>query len=148
MAIEDHVNLIGGSPLRGPNLEELGPRFPDMTRPYDAELLALAHRLAAEAGVPLKQGVYLATHGPQYETPAEIRMMRALGADAVGMSTVPEVIVARHMGMRVVGISCITNMAAGMGEAPLSHQEVMETSQRVQERFVALLRRLVGRMGR
>ncbi len=148
MVIEDHINLLGGSPLRGPNFEEFGPRFPDMSRAYDPDGIALAHRIAAEIGIPLKQGVYLATHGPQYETPAEIRMMRTLGADAVGMSTVPEVIVARHMGLRVTGISCITNMAAGISDTPLSHDEVMETSRRVQERFLALLRMLVGRMGR
>ncbi len=148
MLIEDHVNLLGSSPLRGPNDDSLGPRFPDMSRAYDPELLAQAHAVGRELGVPLKQGVYLATHGPNYETPAEIRMMRTLGADAVGMSTVPEVIAARHMGLRVLGISCITNMAAGMSPTPLSHEEVIETTRRVQQRFMRLLRALVGRLGR
>lgn len=146
MAITDHINLLGGSPLRGPNPDTLGTRFPDMSAAYDRGLLELARQVAKDLAVPLKQGVYLATHGPNYETPAEVRMMRTLGADAIGMSTVPEVIVARHMGMRVLGISCITNLAAGISATPLSHREVIETTTRVQERFLCLLRVILERM--
>ncbi|MFT8872429.1 MAG: purine-nucleoside phosphorylase [Sporolactobacillus sp.] len=146
MLINDHINMLGRSPLIGPNDEAIGPRFPDMTAAYDRELIALARRVSTELGMRLREGVYLATPGPQYETPAEVRMIRTLGADAVGMSTVPEVIAARHAGMRVLGLSCLTNMGAGMVSTPLSHQEVIETGQRVQVQFAALIRRLVAEL--
>lgn len=139
MLINDHINLLPDHPLRGPNDERLGPRFPDMTRAYDASLRQLARRAAGRVGVPLEEGVYAGGPGPCYETPAEVRMLRVLGADACGMSTVPEVIVASHMGARVLGISCITNKAAGITGEPLSHDEVTETAARVRERFHLLL---------
>ena len=139
MAITDHVNLSGWNALTGPNDDRLGPRFPDMSRAYDPALTQLLGRVAHEQGVPLKRGVYAMSAGPSYETPAEIRMMRTIGADAVGMSTVPEVVAASHMGVRVVGISCITNLAAGIGHQPLSHDEVAETAGRVRNVFVRLL---------
>ncbi|MGC9529678.1 MAG: purine-nucleoside phosphorylase [Candidatus Bipolaricaulaceae bacterium] len=128
--ISDHINMLGQNPLRGPNLDQLGPRFPDMSSAYDPQLRERARQVARRLGIPLKEGVYVATMGPSYETPAEIRAFRALGADLVGMSTVPEVIAARHAGMRVVGISCVTNYAAGVTEAPLSHEEVIATTRR------------------
>jgi purine-nucleoside phosphorylase len=147
MLIRDHLNLIPDSPLRGPNDDRLGPRFPDMTRAYDPELRALARQAAAELGVVLPEGVYAALPGPAYETPAEIRMLDAIGADAAGMSTAPETIAAVHMGARVLGISCITNHAAGTGGgAPLSHAEVTETAARVRTTFVALLDAILGRL--
>jgi len=140
MLITDHINLMGAHPLRGANDESLGPRFPDMSKAYTPLLQQLAREKAVELGIYLKQGVYLATSGPSYETPAEIRMMRTLGADAVGMSTAPEVIAARHMGMSVLGISCITNPAAGVRpDHILSHHEVLETSNRVKVQFSQLL---------
>ena len=139
MLIDDHLNLTGRNCLVGPNDEGLGPRFPDMSRAYDPMLRAVTVDAAARLGIPLKRGVYAGLLGPTYETPAEIRMLRTLGADAVGMSTVLEVIAARHMGVAVLGISCITNMAAGMTESTLNHEEVKETADRVRERFVALL---------
>lgn len=138
MLIEDHINL-GENPLFGANLDEFGPRFPDMSRAYDRDLLALAQDVAKTQGISLQQGVYFYMRGPSFETPAEIRALRTMGADAVGMSTVPEVIVARHSGMRVLGISCISNMAAGILDQPLNHEEVMETGMRVRETFSALL---------
>ncbi len=131
MVISDCFGMTGANPLFGPNLDEFGPRFPDMSKAFDGELRALAHRCAKARGTTLREGVYVQCSGPCYETPAEIRMLRVLGADAVGMSTVPEVIVARHGGLRVLGISCITNMAAGILDQPLNHEEVMETSERV-----------------
>ena len=127
MIIKDHLNLTGNNPLIGPNDESFGVRFPDMSTAYDPELRNVARKVAAENEIDVKEGVYVGLTGPSYETPAEIRMLRILGADAVGMSTVPEVIVARHSGIRVLGISCISNMAAGILPQPLSHQEVMET---------------------
>jgi len=139
MAITDHVNLSGGSPLSGPNEERLGPRFPDMSTAYDPVLLSRLYACAAAAKIDLRGGVYAVLPGPSYETPAEIRMLRVLGADAVGMSTVPEVIAARHMGVKVAGVSCITNLAAGIGGKPLSHAEVAETAGRVTETFCRLL---------
>lgn len=144
--LSDHINLLGDNPLRGPNLDPLGPRFPDMTEVYDRGLRRLAHRVAAELGIRLKEGVYLATLGPSYETPAEIRAFRALGADLVGMSTVPEAIAARHAGMRVLAISCVTNLAAGVSPAPLSHDEVIETSRRRAGDLGRLLTALVPRL--
>ncbi len=139
MMITDHVNLSGQNPLSGPNDERLGPRFPDLSTAYDPSLRALLGETALHLRIPVKQGVYACLAGPSYETPAEIRMLRAMGVDAVGMSTVPEVIAAVHMGVRVVGVSCITNLAAGIGRKPLSHAEVSETAERVRDRFAALL---------
>ena len=147
MLISDHINFMGMNPLRGPNVEELGVRFPDMSEAYSKELIALAKEVAAEQGTAVKEGVYLALSGPTYETPAEIRAFRVLGADAVGMSTVPEVIAAAHMQIPVLGISCITNMAAGMLAQKLDHKEVMETTARVQKEFTALVLGVLGRMG-
>jgi purine-nucleoside phosphorylase len=144
MQITDFINLTGRNPLRGPNLDEFGPRFPDMTYAYDRELAALAHRLAREMNIRLQKGVYCGFSGPSYETPAEIRMARILGADAVGMSTVPETIVARHCGMRVLGLSCITNMAAGILDAPLDHREVIAAGEQVKETFKSLIDAVIG----
>jgi purine-nucleoside phosphorylase len=146
MVIDDHINLLGANPLSGPNDERLGPRFPDMTEVYSARLRALADSVAAQAGLVLAHGVYVAVSGPSYETPAEIRFFRKIGADAVGMSTVPEAIAARHMGMEVLGLSCITNMAAGVLPQPLVHDEVMETARRVRSAFVALLDGIIERV--
>jgi purine-nucleoside phosphorylase len=142
-AISDHINLQGRSPLTGPNDDTMGPRFPDMTAAYDPELRAIAHDAAARAGTTLREGVYAALIGPSYETPAEIRMLRALGADLVGMSTVPETIAARHMGARVLGISCVTNLAAGISPSVLSHAEVEDTARRVRDTFARLIEETV-----
>lgn len=147
MLISDHLNLMGVNPLRGVNDERLGARFPDMSNVYDKELRATVHEAASELKIDLAEGVYAALAGPSYETPAEIRMLRTLGADAVGMSTVPEAIVARHAGLRVVGISCITNAAAGVSDAEINHAEVMETGARVRDEFVGLLRSVISRLG-
>jgi len=125
MLITDHINMMGENPLRGPNDDHFGPRFPDMTDVYTPGFIALAHEEARELGITLREGIYLGLRGPTYETPAEVRMFRKLGADALGMSTVPEAIVARHSGMSVLGISCITNAAAGIG-GPINHEEVVE----------------------
>ncbi|HAF16614.1 MAG TPA: purine-nucleoside phosphorylase [Blastocatellia bacterium] len=146
MVISDHLNLMGVNPLRGPNDERFGPRFPDMSEVYSRELQELVIEEARGLGVPVRRGIYAALAGPSYETPAEIHMLRATGADAVGMSTVPEAIVARQMGMKILGISCITNMAAGISENPINHEEVMETGQRVRATLTQLLRRLIARM--
>jgi purine-nucleoside phosphorylase len=146
IVISDHLNLMGASPLRGKNDPRFGPRFPDMTNVYDHEYQDLAIREAREMGVELRRGVYAALAGPSYETPAEIRMLRLLGADAVGMSTVPEAIVARQMGVRVLGVSCITNMAAGVLDRPINHEEVIETGERVRDAFAALLGRVVPKL--
>jgi purine-nucleoside phosphorylase len=146
MVIDDHINLIGDNPLVGENDDRFGPRFPDMTTVYSARLRRIADEAAAEIGLMLPHGIYVALLGPSYETPAEIRYLRTIGADAVGMSTVPEAIVARHMGMEVLGISCITNMAAGVLPTPLDHREVMETARRVRGEFGALLEGIVGRL--
>ena len=143
MVIEDHINFMGGNPLMGPNHEELGLRFFDMTEPYDPELRQIAERACSKAGVTVRHGVYIAFTGPSYETPAEIRMSRTLGADAVGMSTVPEVIAARHMGIRVLGISCITNMAAGVLKKKLDHREVLEVGERVKAGLIDVLGRII-----
>jgi purine-nucleoside phosphorylase len=159
MLIRDHLNLMGENPLRGANDERFGTRFPDMTEVYDKELQKIAIQVANEImqerfeqGLEkefrqiLRRGVYCALSGPTYETPAEIRMYRILGADAVGMSTVPEAVAARHFGMRVLGISCITNMAAGMSDVPINHEEVMETGAKVAEIFKELLKRIVEKI--
>lgn len=139
MAISDHLNLAGWNALRGHNDDRLGPRFPDMSTAYHPALLELLMGIAKKQGVDLERGVYAILSGPSYETPAEIRALRVLGADAVGMSTVPEVVAASHMGVRVAGISCITNLAAGIGDKPLSHEEVAETANQVREVFARLL---------
>ncbi len=144
MVISDLINMTGANPLFGANLDAYGPRFPDMSYAFDPALRKLAIDAAAGLGIRVREGVYAQMPGPCYETPAEIRMLRTLGADAVGMSTVPEVIVARHCGMRVLGISCLTNMAAGILEQPLSHAEVMETGERVKGDFRRLLDAVVA----
>lgn len=146
MVIGDIFSMTAQNPLIGPNLDAFGPRFPDMSCAFDQELRALAHECANEQGFALREGVYAQMTGPTYETPAEIRMLRTLGADAVGMSTVPEVIVARHGGMRVLGISCITNMAAGILDQPLNHAEVTETANRVKGQFRSLLDGIIEKM--
>jgi purine-nucleoside phosphorylase len=144
--ISDHLNLMGTNPLLGRNDPRFGPRFPDMTDVYDREYQEAAITEAHEMGLELRRGIYAALTGPSYETPAEIRMLRLLGADAVGMSTVPEAIVARQMGLRVLGFSCITNMAAGVLDKPINHEEVIETGERVRETFAELLRRVIPKL--
>ena len=146
MVMDDHINLSGGNPLVGPNDDRFGVRFPDMTAVYSTRLRGIADRAAAGIGLALAHGIYAALLGPSYETPAEIRYLRTIGADAVGMSTVPEAIAARHMGIDVLGISCITNMAAGVLPQPLDHAEVMETARRVRGQFVALLEGIIGQL--
>lgn len=146
MVISDHVNLMGDNPLRGPNDQRFGPRFPDMTAVYSRELQELVIEEANAIGVEVRRGIYGALSGPSYETPAEIHLLRNLGADAVGMSTVPEAIVARHMDLEVLGISCITNMAAGISDEPINHEEVMATGDRVRDTFAQLLRGVVSRV--
>jgi purine-nucleoside phosphorylase len=146
VVISDHLNLLGANPLLGKNDERFGPRFPDMSEVYDREYQEVAVCEAHAMGVELRRGIYAALTGPSYETPAEIRMLRLLGADAVGMSTVPEAIVARQMGLRVLGISCITNMAAGVLDKPINHEEVIETGERVRETFAELLRRVIPKL--
>lgn len=146
MLIEDHINLMGANPLVGPNEDRFGVRFPDMTEVYSRRLRGIAGDVAGRLGIRLGRGVYVAVHGPSYETPAEIRFLRTIGADAVGMSTVPEAIVARHMGMEVLGLSCISNAAAGVLPQPLVHDEVMEVARRVRETFSALLEGIVERL--
>jgi len=148
MVISDHLNLMGVNPLRGPNDDRFGPRFPDMTAVYSPELQELVIEEAKAIGVELRRGIYGALTGPSYETPAEIHLLRALGADAVGMSTVPEAIVARHMELEVLGISCITNMAAGISDEPITHEEVIATGDRVRETFTELLQRVIGAIHR
>ena len=148
MVISDHINLMGDNPLRGPNDERFGPRFPDMSAVYSPELQELVVDEAKASGVEVRRGIYGGLSGPSYETPAEIHLLRTLGADAVGMSTVPEAIVARHMGLEVLGISCITNMAAGISDEPINHEEVMATGDRVRETFAELLRRVIGAINR
>ncbi|TCP31732.1 purine-nucleoside phosphorylase [Scopulibacillus darangshiensis] len=147
MLITDHINMLGTNPLIGPNDNALGNRFPDMSAAYDPELQGLTKQAASDLEIKLKEGVYLATSGPSYETPAEVRMMRTLGADAVGMSTVPEVIVAKHSGLSVLGISCISNAASGILQQPLSHEEVMETTEKVKVHFIQLVKDIVKRIG-
>ena len=146
MIISDHLNLLGDNPLRGVNDPRFGPRFPDLSSVYSPELQSLVIDEGSRMGLEVRRGIYAALAGPSYETPAEIHMLRSLGADAVGMSTVPEAIVARHMSMRVVGISCITNLAAGVSDVPVDHSQVMATGERVREKFSELLRRIIPRL--
>jgi purine-nucleoside phosphorylase len=146
MVIDDHINLMGSNPLIGPNEERFGPRFPDMTEVYSKRLRRVADEAGQTIGARLEHGVYVVWHGPSYETPAEIRYLRMIGADAVGMSTVPEAIVARHMGVEVLGISCITNFAAGVLPQPLNHEEVLATAQRVRGQFAALLEAIISKV--
>lgn len=146
MIIDDHINLMGANPLAGVNDERFGPRFPDMSEVYSRRLRRIADEAAASRAVAVNHGVYAACQGPSYETPAEIRYLRTIGADAVGMSTVPEALAARHMGVDVLGISCITNMAAGVLPQPLDHQEVLETARRVRGAFIALLEGVIERL--
>jgi purine-nucleoside phosphorylase len=147
MIIRDHINLTGLNPLRGPNDDRLGPRFPDMSDLYDPEFRKILADALVQGGRPVRLGVYAGLIGPSYETPAEIRMLAVLGADAVGMSTVSEAIAAPHLGLRVAGISCITNLAAGVSDQPLSHLEVTETAERVKADFIDLLNRVVPLLG-
>jgi purine-nucleoside phosphorylase len=146
MVISDHVNLLGANPLTGPNDDRFGPRFPDLTSVYAPELQKMVIEEARAMGMEMRRGIYAALSGPSYETPAEIHMVRTLGADAVGMSTVPEAIVARHMGMQVIGISCITNLAAGVSSRPIDHGQVMAVGERVRAEFTELARRVVLRL--
>ena len=143
LLIRDHLNFQGTNPLRGPNEERFGPRFPDMTEAYSKKLRTTAKQVARKLRLRLFEGVYAALHGPSYETPAEIRALARLGADVVGMSTVPEVIVANHMGIEVLGISCVTNMAAGISKKKINHDEVLEAGERVGRQFTAFLRALI-----
>lgn len=146
MLIDDHINLMGDNPLKGPNLSQLGPRFPDLSEAYSLECREIMKACAAEIQLPLHTGVYAGLLGPTYETPAEIRMLRTLGADAIGMSTVPETIAANHLGVRVVGVSCITNLAAGLSPQKLSHQEVIDNSKLGAKKLMALLEKAVPRL--
>jgi purine-nucleoside phosphorylase len=146
MLIKDHINLLGTNPLIGPNIQQLGDRFPDMSEAYNPGLRKLAALTAKDLTIHVQKGVYAAVTGPSYETPAEIRYLRIIGADAVGMSTVPEVIAANHMGIKVLGISCITNMAAGVLPEKLSHDEVVETANRVKDTFIKLVKEVVRRL--
>lgn len=146
MLICDHLNLMGTNPLIGPNDSRFGARFPDMTHVYDRDYQEMTMKEANTLEIKMRRGVYAALTGPSYETPAEIRLLRILGADAVGMSTVPEAIVARQMGIKVLGISCITNLAAGVTDEPINHEEVMETGEKVRETFKELLRRVIPKL--
>jgi purine-nucleoside phosphorylase len=146
VVIRDHINLQGTNPLAGPNDDRFGPRFPDMTEAYDKTYRAIAFEEAQRLGNTLYEGVYAGLLGPSYETPAEIRYLRTIGADLVGMSTVPEVITARHMGLKVLAISVVTNMAAGILDKPINHEEVLETAERVKGQFTGLLRNLLPRL--
>ena len=144
--VSDHINLMGMNPLVGPNDDRLGPRFPDMSEAYSREYREIAKKAGAELGLDLQEGVYAAMLGPSYETPAEIRYLRAIGADLVGMSTVPEVIAANHLGMKVLAISCVTNMAAGILPQKLVHQEVLDTGASVRDTLIKLLAAIVPRL--
>jgi purine-nucleoside phosphorylase len=146
MLITDHINLVGSNPLIGPNNDELGTRFPDVSQVYNADLRNIASTVAKEQNLTLQEGVYAWWSGPAYETPAEIRMIRTLGADAVGMSTVPEAVVAIHGNMKVLGISCLTNMACGILDQPLNHEEVIEVASLVREKFIKLVTETVAKM--
>ncbi len=148
MIIEDHINFMGTNPMIGPNEDALGERFFDMTDTYDSRLREIAEKACWKAGVTVRKGVYIAFSGPSYETPAEIRMARTMGADAVGMSTVPEAIAARHLGLRVLGISCITNMAAGVLKKKLDHKEVLEVGERVKHQLLQVLATIVTEVAR
>ena len=143
MIINDHINFTLRNPLIGKNYEELGSRFPDMSQAYDRELIEISKKAGSDLNIELKEGVYMWTTGPSYETPSEVKMAQIIGVDAVGMSTVPEVIVARHGGMRVLGISCITNMASGILDQPLNHQEVIETSEKAKDDFIKLIKEII-----
>jgi purine-nucleoside phosphorylase len=143
MLIKDHINFAGTNPLMGQNIEEFGPRFPDMSNAYNKELLVVAKKCAQDNGISIQEGTYMMFTGPNYETPAEIRMSRIIGGDAVGMSTVPEIMAANHSRMKVLGISCITNMAAGILDQPLNHHEVMDTAEKVKTKFVTLVKEIV-----
>lgn len=143
MLIKDHINFTNNNPLIGPNLEVFGPRFPDLSEAYSAELSETVRKSADENGIKLQEGTYMFLTGPSFETPAEIKAFRIMGADAVGMSTVPEVVAANHCGIKTAGISCITNMAAGILGQPLSHLEVMETGERVKDKFSKLIKSIV-----
>ncbi len=143
MLIKDHLNLLGANPLRGGNFDFLGPRFPDMTEAYCKDYIQQASTIADGLGIKIKEGIYAAVSGPSYETPAEIRYLREIGADAVGMSTVPEVIAANHMGIKTLGVSCITNMAAGVLNARLHHQEVMDTAKKAKDSFISLIKGII-----
>jgi len=144
--VSDHINLLGANPLTGPNDDSLGPRFPDMTEAYPRDYRDIAKAAGNGLGIELKEGVYAAMPGPSYETPAEIRFLRAIGADLVGMSTVPETIAANHLGMKVLAISCVTNMAAGILPKKLEHREVLETGERVRDTLLRLLRAIIPRL--
>lgn len=146
MLIQDHINLMGTNPLIGPNDDSMGPRFPDMTGIYDKTLRRLSLEIAEKLAIDLKCGVYAALTGPSYETPAEIGFLHTIGADAVGMSTVPEAITAKYCGMRVLGISCITNMASGIALCPLCHEEVISSTEKAGKQFVMLLKEVIGKM--
>jgi purine-nucleoside phosphorylase len=146
MVIDDHINLLCSNPLTGPNDERFGPRFPDMTEVYSKRLRTIADDAARARGIALVHGIYVAVQGPSYETPAEIRFLRSMGADAVGMSTVPEAIAARHMGIEVLGISCVTNMAAGLSPHPVDHNDVIATAHRVRGSFASLLEGVIERL--
>ncbi len=146
MLISDHINNMGTNPLIGPNNSQMGARFPDMSDSYDRNLRQLAKNVASELNIKLQEGVYVGNTGPSYETPAEVRALRIIGGDAVGMSTVPEVIVARHSGLKVLGISCISNMAAGILDQPLSHDEVIETTEKVRANFLSLVKSIVEKI--
>jgi purine-nucleoside phosphorylase len=148
MVISDHINFMGTNPLIGPNEDDLGPRFPDMSVPYDRALIAIAEQASIELGITLRRGVYVGVPGPSYETAAELRMLARWGADAVGMSTVHEVITARHAGMRVLGISAITDMATGETVSTVTHEEVIATARRIEPDFVRLMRRIVATLPR
>lgn len=146
MVISDHINFSALNPLRGKNIEGFGSRFPDMSTCYDPLLIGLVKKVAQSCNIQIQEGVYYFSAGPSFETPAEIRTLEMIGVDAVGMSTIPEVIVAVHSGLRVIGISCITNMAAGISEQKLSHAEVIETTTRVKEKFNTLLKELINQL--
>jgi purine-nucleoside phosphorylase len=146
MIIDDHINMMGANPLIGPNDDRFGPRFPDMSEVYSARLRKIADDAARTRGVPVSHGVYVAVPGPSYETPAEINFFRNMGADAIGMSTVPEAIAARHMGLEVLGISCITNPAAAVGHHPIVHDDVIATGRRVRSSFISLLEGIIERL--
>jgi len=146
MIIDDHINMMGSSPLIGPNDDRFGPRFPDLSEVYSARLRKIADEAARAKKVSVSHGIYVAVHGPSYETPAEIRFFRAMGADAIGMSTVPEAIAARHMGMEVLGISCISNAAAGVLPVPIVHEDVLGAMRRVRNSFISLLEGIIERL--